>query len=193
MTNRRRTSREVYRVYSEDAYLAGADELGEWHASHVAGVPRDGRLRRLGGAAALTGAVGAVGGVLVFAGVGARVPGRRVAVIRAPAARAGLLRSARAALRASAVRRLDMGRAATVRRAGLLASRAPVARVAVRRPSAWANAARPAWPRRVAESEPGAPSKAIERTPSAAYNAAEGTPVEAVPGSHTQSEFGFER
>jgi hypothetical protein len=69
----RRRPRAVYRVYSEEQYLAGADSFGDLEA--VVAQPtsavsessvwperssRERRLRRLAGAAALTGAVGTV-------------------------------------------------------------------------------------------------------------------------------------
>jgi hypothetical protein len=82
VTLRRRRSREVYRVYTEDEYLNGAGlepaTIGEWPAAVepadaclVAAEPRRGlvrerRLRRAAGAAMLAGAVGTVGGVLAI-------------------------------------------------------------------------------------------------------------------------------
>ena len=84
MTLLRRPPRAVYRVYSEDEYLVGADALADWNAPPVkpsvvaltpsvpavtpsptvsewsarpTGTSRERRLRRLAGAAALTGAV----------------------------------------------------------------------------------------------------------------------------------------
>jgi hypothetical protein len=62
----RRAPREVYRVYTEDEYLAGVDE----RLPDIAGLPADAqnRLRRIAGAALLMGACGAVGGVLALGG-----------------------------------------------------------------------------------------------------------------------------
>jgi hypothetical protein len=78
MTLVRRRPREVYRVYSEEEYLNGAGAelagVGEWPAGveparHGSG---ERRLRRVAGVAMLTGAVGAVGGVVALNGPWAR-------------------------------------------------------------------------------------------------------------------------
>jgi hypothetical protein len=109
MTLLARRARPVYRVYTEVDYLqAGADPFADWPATvaepaaGVAGqrsmvgepavglgvpqgrmgrvrVSRERRLRRLAGAAALTGAVGTVGGLLGSALVSGRSTGRRAA------------------------------------------------------------------------------------------------------------------
>ncbi len=77
MTLLARRARPVYRVYTEADYLqAGADPFADWPAAAVAepaaGASRERRLRRLAGAAALTGAVGTVGGLLGSALVNGR-------------------------------------------------------------------------------------------------------------------------
>jgi hypothetical protein len=141
MTLLRRQPRAVYRVYSEDEYLAGADSLIDWEAPVAAdreapvmsaldvpaaadrGAPvaaagweapvaadreapvasdgvapmaeptvhppspsaspqrcsRERRLRRLAGAAALTGAVGTVGGTIAVVGLRSHPAARRIA------------------------------------------------------------------------------------------------------------------
>jgi hypothetical protein len=84
----RRTPRAVYRVYSQDDYLAGADQLDSRDPSPVAGVSRERLLRRLAGAAVLTGAVGATAGVIVLAGIRERSTDRQVAVNRLPRSQA---------------------------------------------------------------------------------------------------------
>ncbi len=71
----RRTPRAVYRVYSQDDYLAGSDQLNSWDPLPGAGVSRERMLRRLAGAAVLTGAVGAAAGVIVLAGIRGRSTG----------------------------------------------------------------------------------------------------------------------
>src|SRR5579862_5289999 len=91
---RRRRSRAVYRVYDEQQYLAGADVLDVFagEATPLAAEPKHGRgLRRIAGAAALTGTVGAVGGVVGLAGLRthASTPDRREIAGRiAPSVRA---------------------------------------------------------------------------------------------------------
>jgi hypothetical protein len=81
-----RRSQTIYKVYGEDEYLAGADPSVDWDAP-VRGEPTHGRrgVRRLAGAAALTGAVGTVGGLIGFATVSGRSAGHReLAKRRAP-------------------------------------------------------------------------------------------------------------
>jgi hypothetical protein len=80
----RRNPRSVYRIYSEQGYLAGGDEPRDWPDSPERRLSRQHRLRRLAGLAALTGAVGTVGGVIVSAGVVGRGTGRQITA-RGPA------------------------------------------------------------------------------------------------------------
>lgn len=91
----RRRSRAVYRVYSEEAYFAGVDQLGDWQASPVKRGSRERSLRRLAGALTLTAAVGTVGGVFVRAGIGVRRPDRHIAANGTPRIRAALPVAAR--------------------------------------------------------------------------------------------------
>jgi hypothetical protein len=117
MTLLRRRPRAVYRVYSEDEYLAGADPFVDWDAAaeldrdvptaeptahrqkpnmRPRGHSRERRLHRLAGAAALTGAVGAVGGVIAVAGLRSHPVTRQIAAnisVAAPAAPSVIARS----------------------------------------------------------------------------------------------------
>ncbi len=104
----------MYRVYSEEAYLAGADRLDEWPASPSRDSPGERRLRRLAGAAALTGALGTVGGAIVVAGVGVRSADRRVAASGTP--RTAVAHAGQTG-RPEAIRRMPVNR-----RHGLIAS-----------------------------------------------------------------------
>ncbi len=61
----RRTPRTVYRVYEEQEYLAGTDALSGWDISSPPRVSRELLFRRIAGVAALTGAVGTLGGLIV--------------------------------------------------------------------------------------------------------------------------------
>jgi hypothetical protein len=86
-----RGRRPMYRVYNEDDFFAEADGPADWHESPMQGALVGRRLRRLAGAAALTGAVGTVGGVIALAGF--RSPLERHAAGRGMlSARAGLPR-----------------------------------------------------------------------------------------------------
>jgi hypothetical protein len=188
----RRTSGEVYRVYSKEAYLDGADEFGEWHASPVKESAHERRLRRLGGAAALTGAVGAVGGVIVFVGMGARVPNRQVASNATRATRGVPLRAGEV-VPETAVRQMRARQTGGLPHAGAVAWRRAVGRSSDRRSTVSANSARSAVPRRVAGHAPSAPTGLTVTTRAVAYDAAQDVPVEVAARSPTQSEFGFER
>jgi hypothetical protein len=101
MTLLRRRPREVYRVYTEDEYLDGAElevgagpevtAVGEWSVP-VGPVRKGGgerRLRRVTGVAMLAGAVGTVGGLVVMTGSwthrgAGRRPGSLAAAVRSP-------------------------------------------------------------------------------------------------------------
>jgi len=89
MTLLRRAPREVYRVYDEDEYLAGATwEPGVESAS--AKIPADLRRRRALSAAILLGAVGAVGSVIALNSLSqSRVASRRTATAGKPVAPSG--------------------------------------------------------------------------------------------------------
>lgn len=179
----RRTPREVYRVYREAEYLAGADEFGEWHTSRSTRAPQQRPLLRLGAAGALSAALGAFGAVLVFAGIGVRSPGRRVAA-NGTSVKVGVM--------------LRPGEADSVPSAGRDRARR-IARMRHTRAAGWrgvggsARAARSASPQRAAPSAPGVPAKPVGVKPAVAYDATRADPGERDARSPTQSEFGFER
>jgi hypothetical protein len=116
----RKADREVYRLYSEEEFLADAFTPIDWSVTAVAGVPRERRLRRLAGLAALTGAMGTVGGAIAVASIGSRAPGHRVAgrAEARGAARAVAGVAARAVPRVEAIRRSSApaGRVRAIRR-----------------------------------------------------------------------------
>lgn len=191
----RSTPRAVYRVYSEDAYLTGAEDCGEWPAlspaMSVIPSSRARRLRRMAGAAALTGALGTVGGMIVLTGVGLRSAGRRTAANGAPRRRAieGRVSGARrasAARRAGAERRIHAWRSRSV-------ARRPVARGRSSDSGRLgsAAAARSAPGRRLATT---VPENSVGRV---GAGSAPGSSAPDASGEvavvSTQSEFGFER
>jgi len=55
----------MYRVYEEQEYLAGTDALSGWDISSPPRVSRELLFRRIAGVAALTGAFGTLGGLIV--------------------------------------------------------------------------------------------------------------------------------
>lgn len=187
----RSTPRAVYRVYSEEAYLAGAEGCGEWPALSVTGGSRARRLRRLAGAAALTGALGTVGGMIVLTGVGVRSSGRRTASNGGPRPRAILARvsgttRASAGRRAGAERRTHAWRSRSV-------ARGPVAgdRSSVSGHLGSATAARSALRRRMAAS---VPAGSVGRVGAGSAQGSSAPPASGeVAVALTQSEFGFER
>lgn len=187
----RRAPREVYRVYSEEAYLAGVDELGEWHAPPAKDGSHDRGLRRLGGAAALTGALGALGGVVAFMGLGARSPARLLAGSAMAPTR--VAPSMGVASRASGARRARAFRNGAVQRAGVVTRRVAVTRSPVRRHRISASGAHSALPLRMAGVRSASPARAIAGGTTVVYEAARAATAEAPGRSRTQSEFGFER
>ncbi len=211
---RRRRSRAVYRVYDEQQYLAGADVLDAFSGEdpRLAAEPKHGRgLRRIAGAAALTGTVGAVGGVVGLVGprTHASAPDRREIAGRiAPSARASA-RSGHANLAAQAVhgqayRRSPAWRIQRPRDAspGASLGLAPRTRVSVR--ALAVSASRLPHAHR-SEGEKIADRSANTGASSSmqASNVASGTPALATSASQrvspgearpaAQSEFGFER
>ncbi len=185
MTLLRRAPREVYRVYGEEEFLAGAG--GEERTQ--APVPRPGepRLHRVAGMTMLLAATGAVGGLIAITNLSSVAgTGRRV--------RTGLLaatgslvssRSARAHVwreRAGAdgplhqsVRAEPVDRARVARRAG---ARPRAVAVILRRPSAPIEAAPPASVARLIARASAGPQQSQQS---------------AEPRRSGQSEFGFER
>lgn len=191
MEIRRRARREVYRVYSETEYFAGADAHSEWHTLLGRPAPPERRLYRLGAAGALTAALGALGGVIVFAGIGLRSPDRRVAATgalvkgRVPSRPAELDGAPPAGRdRSRDIPRARGARASAWRRVGGSAH--------LRRPVS-AHVARLASRQRAAGSAPNVPAQSIGAMPAVAYDATRADPGKPVARSPTQSEFGFER
>ncbi len=179
----RRTSREVYRVYSEAEYLAGADEFGEWHTLRSRRAPHEHPLRRLGAAGALTAALGALGGLIVFAGIGVRSPNRRVAVNRTPVKGGVLLRPGE--VEGVAYEDRDRARRTARMRHGRVAERRGAGRSRPRAGSASS--------RRAAGKARGVSAEPVVVMPAVAYDATRVDPGGGAPRSPTQSEFGFER
>lgn len=170
-------------MYSEAEYLAGADELGEWHKLHPRRASQERPLRRLGAAGVLTAALGALGGVIVFAGIGVRSPNRRVAVNRTPVKGGVLLRPGEV----DSVAYDDRDRAR--RTARMSHTRAAEWRAAARsRPAARSASSQPA-----AGKAPGVSAKPVRMMPAVAYDATRADPGARAARSPTQSEFGFER
>jgi hypothetical protein len=185
----RRAPREVYRVYGEAEYLAGADALGEWHKPGSRRPPQGHPLRRLGVAGALTGALGALGGVIVLAGIGVRSPNRLLAangtfvkggVLVGPGELDGTTSAGR-----------DRVRLAIRMRHTRAGARRGVGRWARSRLAVSARATRSASARRAAGCAPGVQAEPVGAAPAVAYARAD--PGEREARSPTQSEFGFER
>lgn len=184
-------ARAVYQVYSEEAYLAGADGLGEWDAPPVKRVSREGRLRPLAGAAALTGAVAAVGGVIVLTGIGMRSPDRQIAASSTPRILATLPGAGRTGS-AGAARRADASRRGHGYRAGVAARRSATRdRWHVGRRSVLLNAARSAMRLGIAASAQAAASPIGSSSTAATYPRLAAHAE--VAAKSIQSEFGFER
>ena len=80
MTRLRAVAQAVYRVYGEDEYLAGADTFADWDVAQAPAEEPNARTQvcsAFAGAAALTGAVGTVGGVVGLDGLRAHAADRR--------------------------------------------------------------------------------------------------------------------
>jgi len=183
----RRTPRTVYRVYSEEEYFAGADAPTDWQRSPARGALRERRLRRLAGAAALTGAMGTVAGVIAVAGVSTPSGARQIAADDVPRAR--LVHSPKGGARvARAVRWARDGQPWHARRVGAVGDRS-----AVRGHPVFANAVRRVLPRRAAATASTVPVHPSWRRPEVVDAAAQSTPSEATTTPATQVEFGFER
>lgn len=178
-------------MYSEAEYLAGADEFGEWHRSAPGGDRQERPLRRLGAAAALTGALGALGGVIVFAGVGVRTSARDLAA-NGTSAKGGELLSPRR-IDAAPPAGGDRPRGAARRRHAPVRAWRGAGRSARRRRVVSARAAHSASPQRSARSAAGVPAEPVGAMPAVAYDATRGDAAEREARPPTQSEFGFER
>ena len=238
--------RAVYRVYSEDEYLAGVDPFADWDAPmveltevaapelrevaapeltemtvHIAGrsappvIPAatvgagigERRLRRLAGAAALTGAVGTVGVTVGLVGLRSHPGDRQIAVVAvstparsAPSIGGGTCRQAspaRVTLPADCARVVLAGRrhrdtqrasarggSAAWREAGSAGARALAAKAA-RRTRARAPPTR--------EPQPEHATDAVASSRDLRTAASVREPAATARAARTQSEFGFER
>src|SRR5271163_1221066 len=198
----RRAPRQMYRVYSAEEF-ADAGMVTDWDGRPAQRVSRERRFRRLAGAAALTGAVGTVGGAIAFASLGSRSTGLQIAASATPR------------VRAAGPSVIPAPPPDAVQRAG--AGRLPLTRQDARaRPSAAGNgsAARPRgrpptsrrsrWPSQGAVGSRAAVLQSAERSPSPAVPVvqtasavvvvpATGAPAETPKQAPTQGEFGFER
>jgi hypothetical protein len=229
----RRQPRTVYKVYTEEEYLAGADALTDWDAesaqwdeqlpelsvpdvwpldrqdSPVQAQPsmrisRERRLQRLACAAALTGAVGTVGGAIGLVAMRSHTGDRQLAASNV----VGPARTATAQIAPSVTHALPKLRVTSSR----VRQRQPLERP-VRAQRTHASRVRSAQgvPARVsrstarvmqarvvqAQSAP-APATApmvspAQSAPAVAVSAAQSTPTEAQARPPAQSEFGFER
>lgn len=208
MTLVRRRPRVVYRVYSEEEYLAGVDALAEWATPQAGETRRGRRLQRVAGAAALTGAVGAVGGLVGLAVLRARPADRRALVAAGRQEAVAQLAASPWAARSRRAARSRMG--ATSRPSGTFSRDASPSRVSRGRNVAdWARprptggrgrrpvevapltatAQAPAIPTR-----PALQTGARETAVNVAASAAGSAPVPASEARRpVQSEFGFER
>lgn len=198
----RRTQRPVYRVCSEEEFFATPDALADCLVPAPQSPSLERRLRRWAGAAALTGAVGAVGGAIAVWAM--RSPtDRRITASDTPSARTVLLAapSPKAVSVVGGVRARRQGSspsasAKTKRR--MANHRSRVARhVLLAMMSISASAQRPAantispptrrleHPLERSGSRPSASSTAVVPVP--------GTSAEAARTASARGEFGFER
>jgi hypothetical protein len=188
----RRTPRAVYRVYSEEAYLAGANALDEWPVSPSRDAPGGRRLRRLSGAAALTGAVGTVGGVIVIVGVGVRSADQRVAVSGTSRTRAVLPHTGQTGRSEAVEVRLVNGPHGALR-VRAVAARPGGSRSSDRIHRIPAGAVRPASSRWMSASARTAPADLVGNKPAAVGRPSPRVSDEVREESPIHSEFGFER
>jgi hypothetical protein len=170
MSGRRGRRTCIYRVISEEEYLAGADPFAE--AGRVpAGEPHGRRLRRFAGAAALTGAMGTVGGVGGLAILHAHAPDRKEVAERLRSSMRTAARRRRTG--AGQVRRRHVSGRSRSRR-GLVVGRTPMGVT------------------RAMRLRMQAPTRALALSAPQA-SAAQSAPAAVRAGTQAQSEFGFER
>jgi len=197
----RRVPRQMYRVYSAEEF-ADAGMMTDWDGASAREVSRERRFRRLAGAAALTGAVGTVGGAIAFASVGSRSVGLPIAASGTPQVRA-------AGPPVSPAPLADSVQPTRARRLLLTHQDARVGRSASGNRSAVRPHGRPLTSTRSRSSRRGAGSHTTmehraRRSPSLAgpivrnRSATVAVPVPTVPAEiraqpSTQGEFGFER
>jgi len=202
MTMLRRAPQQLYRVYSAEEF-ADAGMLTAWDGSPAREASRERRFRRLAGAAALTGAVGTVGGAIAFASVGPRSTALQTAASAVPRVRAAGLPLSPAP-RPDAVQRARAGRVVLMHEdARTRASRAgtrAVARPQRRHPRSGRSRSR----RRgelgshiaagqSAEHSPPPAARIVEDAAATAVMSAPSASAETRPQPPTQGEFGFER
>ncbi len=186
----RRQPRAVYRIYSEDEYLDGVNPFTDWDVPPPGEETKRGRtLQRFAGAAALTGAVGTVGGVVGLSLHAHSADRREIAERLVPSIRMAAPRESTVQVRSVQVRRPHVAqwnrphRKHANWRAPVRVTLAPVRRIqthtVVQTPA-----------RVVAGSTP-------QSAPAPVASTAQSTPAEAAaeaaPRPRAQSEFGFER
>ena len=154
--------------------------------------PGERRLRRLAGAAALTGAVGTVGGAIVVAGVGVRSADRRVAANGTPRIRTVLPHAGQTG-RPEAIRRMPVNRRHGARRVGPVTARPVGSRSSDRWHRVPRHAVRSASSRWTSASARTAPAEPVGNEPAVVGRPSPGVSDEVRAESPTQSEFGFER
>ncbi len=204
MATLRRTPRTVYRVYNEQDYLAGTDALTGWQIPSIPPIERERRLRRLAGAAVLTGALGAVGGLLFATAVPVRPADRQIAAISTPRTRRGLtgmsiVLSARAVRAARMVRAVTANRATASRRSITGSRRAAAGDVGTfttvfaARSSSLPGRIRAARPPSSSHAQELAVGRYLESATATAVALPQRSQTEAETTSATATEFGFER
>jgi hypothetical protein len=205
MARARGASQAAYRVYGEDEYLAGAGALAEWGTPPARGVLRERRLRRLAGAAALTGAVGTVGGAIAVASIGSRSEALHIPAVGAPPARAVLATAGSggpARVRAAAPQRRPRPArpsSAAARRSGASDRSAAHRRAAASTPNRSASVRRQALSSTLSASAESvgsrspAGSDAVSSASTATARPARDAPAQAAGRPSQQREFGFER
>lgn len=237
MTLLRHQPRTVYRVYTEEEYLAGTDALTDWDAESAQwdeqlpelsvpdvwpqgldrqgspiqaqpsmGISRERRLQRLACAAALTGAVGTVGGAIGLAAMRSHTGDRQLAASNVvPPARTATAQIAPSVTHALPKLHVTSSRVGQrqllerpVRAQRTHASRVRSAQAVPARVSP--STARAMQARVVQAQSAPAPATAPTVSPAqsapaaaAAVGAAQSTPTEAQARPPAQSEFGFER
>ncbi len=190
MTALRRRPRAVYRVCSEEEYLAGVDPFSGWEAPAAAEPKHGHSLHRYAGVAALTGAVGTVGGVIALGSLHAH-----------PIDRSELAERVVPSMRMAAPRRRVSAAHVTL---SVVAHRSPPRRRHAARPVQVALAPRRMKMRSAAQAPAPAPAASVPQapvpmasasqdTPSPVASAAQSTPAQDASGPRAQSEFGFER
>jgi len=198
----RRAPQQMYRVYSAEEF-EDAGMLTDWDGSPARGVTRERRFRRLAGAAALTGAVGTVGGAIAFASVGSRTMGLQIAASGTPRVRAAVHPASRAPI-PDAAQLTRPGRLVLTHQEARARPSASGNRSATRSHGRTSTSTRSRSRSRGVTGSPAAVGQSAERPPSPAVPVVQDAPAEVVvPAPRapaearvqppTQGEFGFER